>query len=134
MYSMPFIDERSCFQIKSYILPAGLSVTVVYEHYFHAAVLLLLMAINCLGVRAGGTVQSGLMVLKILAIVVLVLVGWWFGMAHPDFAAPAPAQSASLGTLAAIGAAMTLVPVSAAMSATGRSVSMPASGNSFRSG
>ena len=37
-----------------------------------AAVLLLLVAINCLGVRAGGTVQSGLMVLKILAIALLV--------------------------------------------------------------
>ena len=38
-----------------------------------AAVLLLLVAINCLGVRAGGTVQSGLMLLKILAIALLVL-------------------------------------------------------------
>ncbi len=49
------------------------------------AVLLLLMAINCLGVRAGGTVQSGLMVLKILAIAMLVLAGWWFAPANPGF-------------------------------------------------
>ena len=38
------------------------------------AALALLTAINCLGVRAGGTVQSVLMVLKIGAIVALVLV------------------------------------------------------------
>ena len=35
----------------------------------------LLTAINCLGVRAGGTVQSGLMVLKIVAIALLVGAG-----------------------------------------------------------
>ena len=46
---------------------------------------LLLVAINCLGVRAGGTVQSGLMVLKIVAIAMLVIGGWWFASANPDF-------------------------------------------------
>ena len=39
------------------------------------ATLLILTAINCLGVRAGSNVQSALMVLKIVAVVVLVLVG-----------------------------------------------------------
>ena len=75
-----------------------------------SAVLLLLVAINCLGVRAGGTVQSGLMVLKILAIAVLVIGGWWFAPSHPELTAPAtrPAD-ASVGTVAAIGAAMTPV-------------------------
>jgi len=37
--------------------------------------LLVLTAINCLGVRAGSNVQSALMVLKILAVAVLVVVG-----------------------------------------------------------
>jgi APA family basic amino acid/polyamine antiporter len=40
-----------------------------------ASALAVLTIINCLGVRAGGTVQSFLMVLKILAIVALVLCG-----------------------------------------------------------
>ena len=39
------------------------------------ATLLILTAINCLGVRSGSNVQSALMVLKIVAVVVLVLVG-----------------------------------------------------------
>jgi APA family basic amino acid/polyamine antiporter len=39
------------------------------------ATLLVLTVINCFGVRAGSNVQSGLMLLKILAIVVLVLAG-----------------------------------------------------------
>ena len=39
------------------------------------ATLLVLTAINCLGVRAGSNVQSALMVLKIVAVVVLVLAG-----------------------------------------------------------
>lgn len=75
-----------------------------------AAALLLLTAINCLGVRAGATVQSGLMVLKLLAIAALVLGGWWFATAHPDIMRPPAApEPISLGTLAAIGAAMTPV-------------------------
>ena len=74
-----------------------------------SAVLLLLVAINCLGVRAGGTVQSGLMVLKIIAIVALVACGWSLAPAHPDFTSPPPADLPPLGTLAAIGAAMTPV-------------------------
>jgi basic amino acid/polyamine antiporter, APA family len=75
-----------------------------------AAALALLTAINCLGVRAGSNIQSGLMVLKIAAIAGLVLCGWWFAAAHPDFMSPRPpADPVPLGTLAAIGAAMTPV-------------------------
>jgi APA family basic amino acid/polyamine antiporter len=50
------------------------------------ATLLVLTAINCLGVRAGSNVQSALMVLKILAVVFLVVVG---GAARAATAAPA---------------------------------------------
>jgi APA family basic amino acid/polyamine antiporter len=41
-----------------------------------------LTIINCLGVRAGSTVQSALMVLKILALVALVGAGLWAGGTH----------------------------------------------------
>jgi len=74
-----------------------------------STVLLLLVAINCLGVRAGGSVQSGLMVLKILAIAMLVLAGWWFAPADPGFVSPTTSALPSGGTLAAIGAALTPV-------------------------
>jgi APA family basic amino acid/polyamine antiporter len=75
-----------------------------------SAVLLLLVAINCLGVRAGGTVQSGLMVLKILAIAALVIGGLAFASAHPELTAPANRDdAATTGRIAAIGAAMTPV-------------------------
>ena len=73
-----------------------------------AAVLLLLTGINCLGVRIGGTVQSSLMVLKIIAIAALVICGWAFAPAVPAAAVP-KAAAASPGMLAAIGAAMTPV-------------------------
>ena len=79
-----------------------------HEGAIAAAVLLLLTAINCLGVRIGGTLQSGLMVLKIVAIAALVFCGWALAPAHPDFLAPAP-QPASSGMVAAIGAALTPV-------------------------
>ncbi len=46
--------------------------------YLAAIVLALLTVINCLGVRAGSTVQSILMVLKILAIAMLVMCGFIF--------------------------------------------------------
>jgi APA family basic amino acid/polyamine antiporter len=74
-----------------------------------AAVLLLLVAINCLGVRAGGTVQSALMVLKILAISALVIAGLAFASAHPQLSAPPVRDAASPNMLYAIGAAMTPV-------------------------
>ena len=69
-------------------------------------VLAILTLINCLGVRSGSNVQSGLMVLKILAIGALVVVGLLFASA----AAPHVRPMISGGsTLAAIGAAMTPV-------------------------
>ena len=81
----------------------------IAEGAIASAVLLLLVAINCLGVRAGGTVQSGLMVLKIIAIVALVVCGWWFAPPHPELASPPPADMPTSRTLAAVGAAMTPV-------------------------
>ena len=77
------------------------------ENALAVAVLALLTLINCMGVRSGSNVQSGLMVLKILAIGTLVLAGLLFA---PAAAAPAPTvHLQSLSTLAAIGAAMTPV-------------------------
>ena len=73
-----------------------------------AAVLLLLTLINCLGVRIGGTLQSSLMVLKIIAIAALVIAGWAFAPSAIGTTAPKVA-AASPGLLAAIGAAMTPV-------------------------
>jgi len=71
------------------------------------AVLALLTIINCLGVRSGSNVQSGLMVLKILAIAALVLAGLLFAPAASS-QAPIPARD-SITTFALIGAAMTPV-------------------------
>jgi APA family basic amino acid/polyamine antiporter len=71
------------------------------------AVLALLTLINCMGVRSGSNVQSGLMLLKILAIAVLVVAGF---LIAPAAGAPAqPANTQSMTTFAAIGAAMTPV-------------------------
>jgi len=71
------------------------------------AVLALLTLVNCLGVKSGSNVQSGLMLLKILAIAILVAVGLLLAPA----AAPRPpaAGPGSMATLAAIGAALTPV-------------------------
>ncbi|HEX6042250.1 APC family permease [Longimicrobium sp.] len=69
----------------------------------------LLVAVNCMGVRSGGTVQNALMVLKILAILGLVAAGLLFVGAN---AAPAPAVAPAERTgslLLAFGAAMTPV-------------------------
>jgi APA family basic amino acid/polyamine antiporter len=71
------------------------------------AVLALLTLINCLGVRSGSNVQSGLMVLKILAIATLVVAGLLF--ARVSSVAPAAPSPSSGSTLAMIGAAMTPV-------------------------
>lgn len=73
-----------------------------------AGVLALLTAINCLGVRAGAGVQSGLMLLKIGAIMALVAAGLIFAAPHPSLAAPVVGPG-GLGLLAAIGAALTPV-------------------------
>lgn len=64
-----------------------------------AAVLALLTAINCLGVRAGSNVQSSLMLLKIGAIAALVACGLL--MAGPAAAAPTAAAPVALGGLLA---------------------------------
>ena len=73
-----------------------------------AIVLAILTIINCLGVRAGSTVQSVLMVLKIVALVGLVGCGLFLGQA-----APSPGglldRPATVGLLTAFGVA--LVPV-----------------------
>jgi APA family basic amino acid/polyamine antiporter len=77
------------------------------------AVIAILTAINCLGVRAGSGVQGGFMILRILAVAIIVAAGAWFVSTspaaprvewHPAFEGPA-----SLGLLSIFGAAM--VPV-----------------------
>ena len=78
------------------------------EFVIAIAALSVLTGINCLGVRAGSTVQSALMVLKILAIAALVLSGLLLsGPTGNRFSDPLP--SPSLDLLTSIGAAM--VPV-----------------------
>ncbi len=76
--------------------------------YLAAIVLATLTIINCLGVRAGSTVQSILMVLKIVAIAMLVVCGFLFAdrSANPSDLLDRPP---SLDLLTAFGAA--LVPV-----------------------
>jgi len=73
------------------------------------AALGLLTAINCLGVRAGSTVQSALMVMKTLAIAALVACGWLLVSAPRAALRPALDRPVSLDLVAAIGAGM--VPV-----------------------
>ena len=65
-----------------------------------------LTLINCVGVRAGSTTQTVLMLLKIGAILTLVVCGFLFRKASPDPASAAPLAG---GLLTTIGAAM--VPV-----------------------
>jgi basic amino acid/polyamine antiporter, APA family len=97
------------------------AVTVTFARYFleltgwHAGewqialvALTVLTVINCMGVRAGGTVQSGLMVLKIGAIALLVFVGSFLVHAHINWK-PALNQPVSGGLFSSFGAAM--VPV-----------------------
>src|SRR5919205_168893 len=73
-----------------------------------ALVLATLTIINCLGVRAGSTVQSILMVLKILAIAMLVVCGFLFA-SRPANTAGFVYRPPTLDLLTAFGAAM--VPV-----------------------
>jgi APA family basic amino acid/polyamine antiporter len=68
--------------------------------------LAVLTLINCFGVRSGSNVQSGLMVLKILAIAILVIAGLLFARAAP---AAAPPNAGSSSSLLAVGGAMTPV-------------------------
>lgn len=86
-----------------------LSGTSVSASVIAVASLAVLTVINCLGVRSGSNVQSALMVLKIIAIAMLVTIGWAAGSGSH---APAAAAASSSGTglpIAALAAAM--VPV-----------------------
>jgi len=98
------------------------AVTVTFSKYFleltgiHASdgatavlTLFVLTLINCLGVRAGGTVQSVLMVLKIAAITFLVGAGGFLLHGATIAWKPALDQPVSPGLLSSFGAAM--VPV-----------------------
>ena len=75
------------------------------------SVLAALAVLNCLGVRTGSSVQSGLMVLKILAIAALVAGGAWFlvGRAGGPPATAAASTASPSGALRGMAAAM--VPV-----------------------
>jgi APA family basic amino acid/polyamine antiporter len=90
----------------------------VADQVIAALALAALTVINCLGVRAGSSVQSLLMVLKILAILGLIFCGLWFvGLTDPQPATHTIATAGtggagialSLGFLTTLGAAM--VPV-----------------------
>lgn len=71
-----------------------------------ALVLFLLTIINCLGVKAGSTVQNILMVIKIVAIGMLVVCALWF-VGLPNLSAgPARDNPVSFGLTAAFAAAM----------------------------
>jgi basic amino acid/polyamine antiporter, APA family len=76
-------------------------------------VIVVLTIINCMGVRAGGSVQNVFMVFRILAIATVVLCGAWFiwdSPAAPHVAwQPLSDRPLSFGLLSALGAAM--VPV-----------------------
>jgi APA family basic amino acid/polyamine antiporter len=98
------------------------AVAVTFAHYFleltrapvgdnvvAGTALAALTVVNCLGVRAGGTVQSALMVLKIAAIVALVACGLIFANAGGASLTPALDRPASLDLLTAFGAALTPV-------------------------
>lgn len=71
--------------------------------------LAILTMINCFGVRSGSNVQSGLMVLKILAIGALVVVGWLIAPAIVASTGSPARGAGQLSAAAAIGAAMTPV-------------------------
>jgi APA family basic amino acid/polyamine antiporter len=98
------------------------AVTVTFSHYFleltglHASewqvaliTLLAITLVNCLGVRAGGTLQSALMVIKILAIALLVGAGVFLVQGIHLPWKPLADQPVSPGLISAFGAAM--VPV-----------------------
>jgi APA family basic amino acid/polyamine antiporter len=98
------------------------AVTVTFARYFAeltglkvpepvtvVVTLSVLTLINCLGVKLGSGVQSGLMVLKIAAIAGLVVAGFLLIRAPHSLAHPILDQRASFNLLTAFGAAM--VPV-----------------------
>jgi basic amino acid/polyamine antiporter, APA family len=87
-------------------------VRVPFSDTWIAAIALAVLAIiNCFGVRAGSTVQSALMVLKILAIAALVIAGAWYASpaAHETLTRPVLDRPVSLDLVTAIGAALTPV-------------------------
>lgn len=86
---------------------AELTNAPVPDKWIAAIALLFLTVINCLGVKAGSTLQSFLMVLKIGAIVALVVFG--FVAAPATSAARVSPATQSINPLTAFGAAM--VPV-----------------------
>ncbi len=69
-------------------------------------VLALLTVVNCFGVRSGSTVQSTLMVMKIGAIAVLLIAGFWMA---PAASHKATSAAFTPSTLLAFGAAVTPV-------------------------
>jgi APA family basic amino acid/polyamine antiporter len=79
------------------------------ERFVAVAALALLTGVNCLGVEVGSTVQSSLMVMKIVSIAVLVLCGWLLVHAPPPASPAILDRPISFDLLTAIGAAM--VPV-----------------------
>ncbi|HEV7902196.1 MAG TPA: amino acid permease [Pyrinomonadaceae bacterium] len=82
------------------------------ESAIAALALILLTAVNCLGVRAGSNVQSALMLLKIAAIAALVFSGFWFSTGAQSSGIGASASGAtapSFDLLLAMGAALTPV-------------------------
>ena len=81
----------------------------VHESVPAAAALVLLTAINCFGVRAGGTVQTVLMVLKIGAIAALVLCGLLVAPAFAGAAPVPPPPAPPVETLGVLAAALTPV-------------------------
>jgi APA family basic amino acid/polyamine antiporter len=80
--------------------------TAIPDSVFGVSALALLTLINCFGVRSGSNVQSALMVLKIAAIGMLVIVGWWLAPGSPSTNYPIFTSSTPLS---AIGAALTPV-------------------------
>jgi basic amino acid/polyamine antiporter, APA family len=85
---------------------------LVPEKAVAIAVVVAFVGVNCLGVKAGGTVQSLFMLLRILAVTMVVACGAWF-LAHTRFAPlgrqPLLDRPVSFDLLTAFGAAM--VPV-----------------------
>lgn len=86
------------------LTPMGLS-----DAALAALVLGVLTIINCLGVRAGGSVQSGLMVLKIVAIAAMVGFGWLLTGRSASAAEMVTGATTRFGAAAAFGAAMSAV-------------------------
>ena len=85
-----------------FAVPLGVGATAT-------VVLAALTVVNCLGVRAGASLQSGLMVIKIVAIVGLIVTGALFAPAAVATTAPQRSAQPAAGVVAAMGAA--LVPV-----------------------